>query len=138
MQITLQQAFDAALNGIRKQGRPSGYVDDLDPTGYSCQYDCGDGRHCAWWFAADAAGVASNLIEEKSAQSVLNGNAAAVHMLKDRDADVRTKFGRELQTAHDRAARQSALDNGDFMKLFEKAMQQIANEFYLKYTPPTP
>lgn len=136
--LTRQEAFDAALLGIRKQGKPShGKSAHGD---FMCRYNSGgDGqpRHCAHWFVADAAGVAEQLVEMNFASALDNGSAAAGSCIeKGPDGNSSSWFGDRIQSSHDRAARKNAEDGDDFMPEFERRMRNVANEFGLNYTAP--
>lgn len=136
MALTLQQVYDNALFGVRKQGRASGEVNEKGS--YFCHYRSGDGCKC---------GIGHSISDDDYdhvMDSRHDGGNIEV-LLKRILFKERLKcfeglpvFAlREIQLAHDRAAMAVRHDPGaSFMSLFEAKMQDVAASLNLVYTPP--
>lgn len=129
--LTKQEAFDAALTGIREQGRPSFVMEGRD---VKCLYTSEDGAHCAYYFVAKEAGVENSLTEGCPAHSPLLGDASSKCIIFSKDS----YFATELQRAHDNAAAEAYRRELEFLELFEQAMKCIAQAHNLNYTEPPP
>ena len=116
-----QEFFNAALFGIRKQGRAS-----MAPEG-RCFYRSPDGCKCAAGHIITDAEYHRDMDEgEVGSFGPLFVNQFKLNRLKDYVA-----FIRDLQGAHDMAS-----CTRNFMVAFEDNMLRLARRYNLTYSPP--
>lgn len=126
--MTKQETFDIVVSALLKQGRPS--MDNVD-----CRYRAADGAKCA----------AGHLIPDEKYDPVIEGAACFMHnppptpkgdrvirvmtILREEGHD--PNFVRDLQGAHDDAARRHRMFKYDFVKEFRVLAVQIASDYSL-------
>lgn len=127
MTQTRQQMFDAALNGIRKQGGPA-------INGVTCAYRTSSGLKCAAGHLIPDSAI--HLIARQD--DLINENKMAPVREAAGIADMDINFVREMQTAHDASAFHNGPTRGaQFFAVFEPEMALIAARHRLNYTEPT-
>lgn len=129
---TKQETFDAVLFGIRAQGKPSwGYVSGV--TGGLCLYRGPNGLKCAAGLLLPDEAYKPSFENERV--NGVDGPGAALRLAGYFDATLLNR----LQNCHDMAASAQSRErfsDAEFIRRFNKAMQLVAEEYSLKYTPP--
>lgn len=126
---TLQRLYDISRKHIREQGEGS-FIIANDGEGYDyamCLYRSPEGLSCG---AAPFILQYDPDFEKKSWRTLVEEVEPEA---LDKDAADHWSFVMRLQQAHDESARKAVELHVDFLETYERAIEQIANEFGLEY-----
>jgi hypothetical protein len=124
---TLQEAFDAMVNHLRRQGKPSQMV--IDDGRLVCAYRGDDGCACA---------VGALIPDDQYNPTLERHSLSSIYDELGFDVDDKLlDFLCDAQTnLHDSPARPTELDVRDFLDGMELGAIDLARSYDLSYTPP--